>query len=792
MLVKVDVWTTDTLNTGHSMSSQHNERLEELRERFGEAETQDRGRVRELLSSARPRNMMDGVASLINADDTNPEVRAHTSSSTEVYSGAVDIDRPRKETEYYWKEYKRNPIISTQINSLDYEVFEAGYWVEADSEETQEELSEFLTNIGVNSGQVHRPFREVGSQALTQYMVRGTYLGEQVMEEIDGEKRHVGVSPISVTTVEMYTKEGSPVLASPDYKNDQADEQFVKKTPDGKTAAYVQFDDTDTRWGDRKERRFARDQVLHWARKPDVGEARGTSVIESVFNRSMAYREKLQDNDLAISMKAWPMILFQMGSPEHPWTEEEQRTFLETYSEGELGPATFQGVPGDIDIHEFAGETADIREHVNTDVDHIIAGMPGPRYSIGSFAMDSSDALTSAHERQYRKLIRQLRRDLENVFTPYLKDVAESWGYDPSGVELNIGRPEKEVAPEDIQGSVIRYQSDVGSDDDTAPQERSAPDTGDDDEQPDGNYLGGPDGETQQSQSQQQTAEPAQNRSDTIAELAGDLPDHDVVELADPRLVSINSYEKQSSDEVSDVFVSVRDDVISEVVDRGGTQSMPSPMAVEAEFEAEMGTAVRSESLGKTLGDICYEVVSDTRDTLQQHTHYPNISSHAHTSHTSLVRSTKNQMIADIVDLGQHIASDMRRHADRSEDPDAFAERVESEYTEAMLSERVAIIVRMNLKQLINKIKLHSYKRTDGVYGVSITAPCSDDTHELTASIAGCGDSEQAVAEFDNNDSIGSQFQDQVTVEPPVGFDPLPELPPYHFGDVSELEPIYE
>ena len=378
-----------------------------------------------------------------------------------MYSASADITRPDAEIEDYYEEYQNNPIISAQIDHLALEVFEPGYWIEADDPETESQIEEFVENIGIQGSKTHIPLSKFGKLMLKQHEIRGTFDGEKVT---DDQGRHVALNPVNPSTLEIYTKPGPNVLLPPDFEARSNSSVNIKQTADGDVAAFVQFDRQFSRWTDRNERRFTRDEILHWPRNPDIGEQFGHSRIETVYERSRALREKFQDNDLAISMKAWPMVLFQMGSEERPWTREQMENFMSEYEEQNLGPGMYQGVPGDVDVEEFAGETADITEHVQADVDMIVSGMPGPKHTLGSFSETSAP---DAHERQFHKVVRSKRRAIEDILTPYLREVAESWGYDPSGLELHIGRPDGDVAPEDIQGSIIRYQSDADSDGET-------------------------------------------------------------------------------------------------------------------------------------------------------------------------------------------------------------------------------------------------------------------------------------------------------------------------------------
>jgi len=801
-------------------------RYERLQERVDEIASNDQSgrggssngnsesRLSTAVASADPRNVVSSiqsnVASLVGASDMDPDPEAFARSSTEIYSTSVDVDRPLAETEDYWTEYEQNPIIATQIDGLCVEVFEGGYWVTADSSETEEEMVEFLENMALEAGQTHRPFTELGKQAVRQYLVRGTYLGEKMME--DG--RHVGINPVNPTTVEIYTKPGTNVLVPPTHSPTNSD-TMVKATDDGEVAAYVQFDEQFSSWNDRAERRFARDEILHWARNPDIGDTRGNSVVQPVYQRSRALREKFQDNDLAISMKAWPMILFQTGTPENPWTLDEMKTFMSNYEEGNLGPGSFQAVPGDIDVYEFAGETADIHNHIQADVDFIVSGLPGAKYSLGAFTEGSetvpSKSVSGAHERRTRKLIRTMRNDLENLFTPYLRDVAESWGYDPSGLELNIGRPDGDVAPEDIQGNIIRYQSDVHNDNDL--DEPNAEiggqremDSGEDESTGEDSTDGG-DSESGESEEEASTQrEPVSGRTlpeSAVATLADPSPidaeDADTASLADPRLVATSDVEEDLGEDVlGEALIETRDRLIDLLEIRFGDQGVPDARSVRDEFSSLLGNELSDRELRTTVETAVRDVRERTLETLEQDTHNPGLTGESRAQYELYVDSVVQTLIDDTRSFGDELGETFARQATYADEnshgagtvsTDELVERVRTEFTDEMLVQRSQLIARMNLQRLVNRCKIHAYRNAPGVVGVELVSRCADTTHWLTADLAACDGGEPARAFFDDG-SIGSQFQDQLSRDPPPGFDPLPNVPPFHFGDTAEFVPV--
>lgn len=721
-----------------------------------------------LLGRAHPRAIGRGVASLIGKEETTQEPDAYARSSSEIHSASVDVDRPDGETELYWQEYQKNPIIATQLQNTASEVFEAGWWLTADSDKTLEEMTEFCNHMGIKGGHTHRSFSQLGQMAVIQYLGRGTFMGEKMT---DDSGRHTGINPVNPTSFEFYTKPGVSVLVPPDHTPD--DDHTVKQTEDGEVAAYVQFDRRMSRYQDREERRFTREEMIHWARRPDIGDVRGNSAIEPVFERSRALREKLQDNDMAIAMKAWPMVMFQTGTPEHPWNETQQEDFMADYSEEELGPGMFQAVPGDVDVHEFAGETADIEEHVMTDIDYIVSGMPGPKYALGSFIADHESVRAGAHERTYRKMVRSLRRDLENIFTPYLRSVAESWDLDPSGLEINIGRPGNEVAPEDIQGNIIRYQSDVNDDsedgDDGDGQQPSGPQP----MEPDLDSRHVPrDGDGDGRINESSRPSPAGN-SNWVGET-----------LADPRLVSTQSIEDDLASTITTVLSDTRDsalDSLTEPIDPDdAVQGFDNAFHVH-KYDGTMSSAVQSTVL---------ETFEATVETLGQETHAPQIDAVSRRHHRQILRDTADAIHDDTMQLLSQIQTDAGRQFSRDDGPEAARERIREQWDDGKIAQRASLIARMRVHEIVNKVKLDHYRQHDEVSGIRVIAHCRSETTDLIADLAGCDDGEPAVARFDAEQSLGAQFQAQTSVDPPQGFNPLPSVPPFHFGDRAEIAPV--
>ena len=723
------------------------------------------------------------------APDDPPEPQAFTHSSNTRFATNADVTRPEDNLEEYWRLYETNPLISFPIDTLASKVIEPGWYITADSEDTADELTEFMEQVAIVTGEPHQNFSTLAEQAVVQHEVKGTFLCEDVR---NGDGKPVALNPLQVDTFEVYTKPGTNILLAPD----DTDQGEVKKTEDGRAAAYVQFDGNDPRWSDRKEKRFARDQIIKWTRGKEVGEVFGTSRVESVYERALALEAKLRDNDDAIAMKAWPMVLFQMGSEDNPWRRQEIEDFMVDFDAENFGPGLMKAVSGDVSIEEFAGETADIESSVETDVNFIMAGMPGPKFALGGFSTEAAQAVAEAQDRQYTKQVRRLRRQLEDKFTPYLQDVAEEYGLDsPDSVELHIQRPDGEVAPEDVSGSIIRYTTDA----DTGEQKPVYSADGDGD----GTVGEGSGNEQPAAGTPENVAmeEPPVMVPEGSTELLADGPvcsdgGCTVEELADPRLTSTQELEDELTETIYGVLTEARNETLHRVQGRYDTATdIRHQRALEIAESAFADASARAD-LTNLSGTTLREVAERTFDTLEQDNHGPPLDVTYASRHARIVERAETTLRDDIQDAGDDLTKIVRyqhaQAADGGETIEAWASRVRDELDNGTLRSRARVIAQMRIQRVVNAIKLREYERTEAVSGVRVINPCTETTTELCEHLGGCGTREPATARFDADRSIGEQLSDGVSQDLLFeGFTPLP-APPFHYGCRSELVPLLE
>lgn len=724
------------------------------------------------------RRPADAVAELIRTEDLD-DVDPKGSSGGAVSSDLLStLDYYETEDEYDIEDYRiiyenGPPIVSEPIDIFANKVVEPGWFITADSDDTAEELTEFLEQVAIVDGQPGQDFSALMEKAVIEREVRGTVFIEKVT---NSNGQYNALYPLQNSTITAYVREGKAILATPDDTNvqpspddpdDLLQESRVPKTENGDTAAFVQFDDLRPMWEDRNEVAYTRDQIIHWPRKADIGAIRGTSRLAGVMKRVDGLMQKMRDNDEAVRAKAWPMIIFAMGSDENPWNEDEVQDFIDSYAEDELGPGMMQAVSGDIDVEEFAGETADISDTLEHDVNMVTSGMPGPKYAIGAFASEVSPPVAQAQEREFMKEVRRTRRAIENKFTPFLKDVAEQYDLDaPDSVELNVRRPDGEVPPEDVRGNHVHYSSE-------SPQGQA------------GQQQTGGQGNVNSGQGQSQTQN--NNQENMISNW-----NSEVEELADPRLVSTND----NKDTLSDIVETTLTDARSRMIDALETQiDDRPPMNTDTFINSARSNAFKVFSdagLEMRARDPMMGVVDDTLTTIGQDNHSPTIDVDFSTRHRQDARmyaTNVNNQVRDMInEMIDDLESRVRRASQQGQSISDLRSSFASHYSESDLANRADIIALMEVQNAINSTKLSEYQRNDGVAGIRLINPCNENTTPLCNDIA-CDDHAEAM--FDDEQSISDQIQAQTSTDLLFeGFSPLPPVPPYHFGCRTEITAI--
>jgi hypothetical protein len=715
-----------------------------------------------------------------------------------IKGGVLEHDPPREELHAYRKAYEQIPFIQSAIDNYASEVVEPGWYITADDEQTAEELTEYMENVGIVSTETDVNFAELAKQLIIEREIRGTTFVEKVKDE---KGNHAALYPLQNDTITVYTKPGKAMLPAPDddeaepfgadYPDGVRERGQPPKTAGGETGAYVQFDDIKPRWDSTTEIVYTRNQVVKWARNTDIGDPRGTSRIKRIFEHVDGLLQKWRDNNEAIRFKAWPQIIFEMGDEENPWSEEEINDFIEHYKDGNLGPGLMQAVAGDVSVEEFAGETADIAEDLQFDVNMIMSGLPGPVYSTGGFSQNVAPAVAESQERTFIKEVKETRREIENKFTPYLQQVADDYGLDEAdSAELHVGRPKGDVAPEDVSGSIIRYTSDADPGQGEAPNQTESG-------QQTTNRTGG-----MQNTGQSPTA--GQTNQANQANQAGQADDTEEAssiltaecetvaeELADPRLVSTSSVESDLTDTITDVLLEARESALTEFEQTYQQSPVSGAESFTAIAERSTDDSIDS-SFGPTVQEDIETMIEDTLDTLGQSNHTPQITVDSGVRHRqrarTLSQNVQNQTEHVLDELFNDMETQIRRAAQRGDDTSDIVQRVRQQWSEDEIDQRAQLVARMTATDTVNSTKLAEYDRHPGVDGFKVINSCTPSTTPLCRDLA-C-DGEPATAWFDSDESISDQLEAETSESKLFdGFRPIPPIPPYHFGCTSEIVP---
>ena len=402
------------------------------------------------------------VEELERAVNGEPEARSvdrfpglSTQYSQRASYGSVDKHFPdRERIQRYWELYREIPIIRHPIRSFASEVVAPGYYIETENEDLKEELEKWLSECSIVDGEIDKDFGMLLKKGQIQREVKGTSLCEKVYTD-KGEL--YGFKLMKPETVRAFTKPGQNVLLPPDFDTDKVEEddglladlassRNFYETPDGDIAAYVQLDDAITGMDDGYYIPFTRDDIIKLVRDPDVGDVFGESRILAVEDRLNSLLKKLDDNDKAIESLAYPLQLFKFGSEEDPWEPSEIQNFMSQHSQSQFEPGMKQGVQGDLSVETVSGEVAEINESLQFDINWILAEMPMPKYALGGFESEVNQFVSRSQSARLEKQIEEAREEIENEWTPVIKDKAEEFGYGPEEVEaLRIGEDPTEL-----------------------------------------------------------------------------------------------------------------------------------------------------------------------------------------------------------------------------------------------------------------------------------------------------------------------------------------------------------
>lgn len=786
-------------------------------------------------------NLRDGIES--KTSELSTEARARSTDGSfldrnkpftyeqESYDRA---EAPRDDMRDYWRKFETTPIVRKPITSFASRVTEPGYYLEAQklTPEEIEKIGQWLDSCGIVEGQPGKDFREIAKKAVIQREVRGTALVEKAPHE-DDEEKVAGLKLINPETVEAVTLPDKSILMPPegiseedvavsDITGNDSGERYddLPEAESGGAAAWLQDiletdqtyfrknyadDDGDVKIG------FRRDEVIPLRRDADVGEIFGTSRVEAVAQRIEGLKHKLSDNDQAIASKAYPLYVFMFGDPETEggvWDSDDIQDFMNAHEMENFEPGMKQGVRGDVSIETVSGEVADIAEYLQFDIQWIMASMPMPLFLLGSFNTASVGQVAGvAQQQDVIRQIEEARRELEEEFTPVVREVARQKGINSEkaqSIKLRFGepgQPDPEVARSQ---QVIRYVSDAQGGEAQQPgqvqqQPRPQQNGGQPSQQP---QTGSPkpDGVITKGEQPGSVRNPAPDQ--TIAGVDDDgnpfadmVTGDESVEQVDSRYANVwdtrttaELSEAVASDSantdklagtIHELFLTLRDRTLETVEQKYGK----TPKYAASEFETIANATLNKSIRSSGLNDAAQTVLDNEVGSVLEE--YGN-------GHTVGKRSTVRFFSQNVENAVRDAAEEMLRRSRKlvrdgvisGESWHAVRDRVEERYNTNSLKQRAELIAHMELQNAVETTKLQKFQERDDISGVRVRN--SNPTTNVTQSVAGA---EAYFGEGEIDSQIAEQAEESALRK---GFDPLPRTPPYHFHDTSTLEPIYK
>lgn len=364
-----------------------------------------------------------------------------------------DIEKrkpPQDALRKYWRQYETNGIVRKSINTYANDITEPGYTIEADNEQLESQMEDWLREGAIVNGVQDKDFIQVLEDTIRQREVRGTALIE-VVPQANNSDGMWGFRIINIESVNAIEKEDSGILVRPG----ETELDNVPITKRGEAAAYVQYDDT--AFGgpfDKDDVPLSQNDVIKFTLDGDAYDIFGTSRLEGVSEDIETLNSVLDDNADAIAAKGHPYWIFKMGEPagdeNNPragiWPKDKIQELAEKHKSNNYDAGQKDFLPGDVDVDVVHGETADIKPTVNYHTEQILASMPTPKFMVGFSDAVNRDITTEQFD-AYKTQVRKARRELEAGFRPFLKRKAREWGYSDAEVaslEIRIERQTQE------------------------------------------------------------------------------------------------------------------------------------------------------------------------------------------------------------------------------------------------------------------------------------------------------------------------------------------------------------
>ena len=297
-------------------------------------------------------------------------------------------ERPDAERDLYWDIYRTDPLVGACVDFTISFVLGGGMDVRLFNDDGEEvTVTEFDSIVR----------RSKPRGVMSQMLKDGFVGGDGYIEKMYVDKSDVVGKFDVVSTKQM----------------------VINRDEKGVIESYVQELGT----GEKDYAKFEEHEIVHYRNRGIAGEAYGRSDIEPITEVSEILRDMMIDLANFISTKAYPPILWKLGTPEVPWSKPEVDVWAADREDVEPGDQI--SVQGDVEGEAIGvrGETVDIQPYLTFFASLVVSGLRVPATltsiipNIGQFTADSQ---TNAYTRRINDIRNELAETLEVDLFDYI------------------------------------------------------------------------------------------------------------------------------------------------------------------------------------------------------------------------------------------------------------------------------------------------------------------------------------------------------------------------------------
>jgi hypothetical protein len=353
----------------------------------------------------------------------------------------------RDDIERWRREYYKNPLIRQPIRKFAADVVEPGVRIAVDAGDDDEptvpsdyrfaefqgmDLSDalrlWLSRAAIVGGRFDRDITDLLEDVIIDLRGRrGTALVEHAYDDPEEREYILGLRPFKVETTTAYTRDGKNILLRPgdtdvdfetvavqDISGDPTRFDTAPTTPADQAAAFVQYDDIFGSYEEKDDIPFALDDVTLISNDPDTGTIFGEPDTASVVDRSEELREMFEDTMQAVKAVGYGHWVAQVDTDD----EDEARSLLDSFDPSD--PERVNVTNYAVETQQFDGQVPSNVEHIQQQIEYILAALPTPLYRVG-FAGDINRDISDVQQDDYREAVSRERDRLESAFHDLLK-----------------------------------------------------------------------------------------------------------------------------------------------------------------------------------------------------------------------------------------------------------------------------------------------------------------------------------------------------------------------------------